>query len=863
MLKKLFLILILSFLSIVLTLKAGTQGKLLGTIVDKNSGELLAGANIYLEGTNLGAASDEEGKFIIINITPGIYNIIIEYVGYTSQKHSEVRIASNLSTILEIELTASAIESDETITIIAERPLIRHDVTSKLAIVDGDEIVSMPVDNFNDVVASQAGITTDAEGKLHFRGGRTNEVTFLIDGQVVENPVNREFGSIIDNYAIRELQVLSGTFNAEYGRAMSGIINIVTNEGTNKFSTKVEYTSPMLISSPYRKKNALVQDKNPIYDKEQGSRLFYKETDGLDIVNPEYPYEGNFTGFLSGPLPAGLGSVFLSGEYDNENSWLPFGYTFNRSLFAKITFPLSINKLSFIIQYSDRNSQPYNHRYKYLPQNQGHWEIISNRYAMQYNHVFSSNSYLILNTSFLDHRSLFIVGNLTNEKYIFPELDENLEFVIAGNNKIFSDFNSTTLNSKVDWVYQYGQYHEFKSGFELNQYELDIFDFSNEEVSEELYFLNDNKVKPISASIYIQDKIEYSSIIINAGLRADYVDVKAEAYNNIEEPSSGLKKTDPELKLSPRLGLAYPISENTVLHFSYGHFLQFPNFEDIYKNLQFLNPDILKVASLALVPNPAVKSQKTISYEFGISQKIGNNYALKVAVHSKDITDLLGTIFVETTSRYAVFINNDFARIQGIDISLEKRIRNYWGVKLDYTYSVARGNEATATEEAYNIFEGRKRSIKEFFLDFDRRHDFSVNLSLFLPDNYGPQVFGFYPLEQLNFSMLADFSSGLPYTPISDDRTQYFEKNSARMPWTKTVDIRLEKKFPLTLFQLSFFVEATNIFDWLNPLVVQPRSGKVWDDGKSTLFGSGRDYMHDPLDVGPPRIIKIGASVAL
>ena len=86
MLNKLFLVLIFSICSLVLTLNAGTQGKLLGTIVNKNSNELLVGANIYLEGTNLGAASDDEGKFIIINITPGTYNIFVEYVGYTTQK---------------------------------------------------------------------------------------------------------------------------------------------------------------------------------------------------------------------------------------------------------------------------------------------------------------------------------------------------------------------------------------------------------------------------------------------------------------------------------------------------------------------------------------------------------------------------------------------------------------------------------------------------------------------------------------------------------------------------------------------------------------------------------------------------------
>ena len=859
-----FKLIFLAFLSIIffqIQAYAGTQGKLLGTITDKNNGEVLVGANIYLEGTNLGAASGEDGKFIIINITPGTYNIITEYVGFTTQKLNQVKIASNLSTILEIELTASTLESDETITIIAERPLIRHDVTSKLVIVDGDEIVSMPVSNFNEVVASQAGITTDAEGKLHFRGGRANEVTFLIDGQAVENPLDNSFGGLINNYAISELQILSGTFNAEYGRAMSGIINIITKEGSEKISTKVEYTSPMLNISPYRKTNALVQDANPI-DSDTKSRLFYREIDGLDIVEPVFPYEGNFSGFLSGPLPAGIGSFFFSGEYNNENSWLPFGYSFDRSMFSKITFPISTNKLSLSVQLSEEENQPYNHRYKYLPNNYGHWEITSNRYSLKYNHVFSSNSYLVVNASFLDHRSLFLVGNLNYNDYTFPELSGNQEFVISGNSQDYKNLKSTTINLKADWIYQFGQNHEFKSGFEINQYELDIFDFVNEGNDEDDFFLNESYKKPYTASAYIQDKIEYSSIIVNAGIRTDFLDVRGEAFKNIKNPDEGINETKAEFKVSPRLGLAYPVSEKTVLHFSYGHFFQFPNFQNIYKNLQFLNTDVLYEASLALVANSAVKSQKTTSYEFGISQQVGENLALKLAVYSKDIHDLLGTIFVQTNYRYAIFTNNDFARIQGIDISLEKRISNYWGAKFDYTYSVARGNEATATEEAYNIYEGRPLSIKEFYLDFDRRHDFSMNFSLFLPKNFGPEFAGDYPFSNLNLSLLAEFSSGLPYTPVSDEY-EYFEKNSARMPWTKSVDIRLEKRFSMTSFELGIFVEATNIFDWLNPLIVQPRTGQVWDDGKSSLFGSGEDAKHDPMDVGPPRIVKIGASVAL
>ena len=851
----------LIFLSSIVS--AGIRGKLAGIVTDKETGEPLIGVNVYIQNTSFGAATDEDGRYIILNLSPGTYTVLVDYIGYTTQQFNNVTVSTDFTTILDIELTVKTFESEETITIIADRPLFRKDATSKMAIIGGDEIVSMPVDNFSDVVASQAGITTDGNGNLHFRGGRTTEVTFLIDGQPVDNPASGSFSGMIDNYAIRELQVLSGTFNAEYGQAMSGIINIITKDGSEKINSKIEYTSPVLNTSPYRKANALVDDANPIYDNQTGDRFTYKDVDGLDVVKPYYPYQGSFSGFVSGPLPAGFGSFFLSGDYTNTNSWKPFGYNFSRSGFGKLNFPFAAHRLSISLQASDQNNQPYNHDYKYLPNNYGHWETQSKRYALQYNHVLSKNSYLILNASYLNHASLFRVADLHYTDYIFPELDENISFVISGHNQAYSDLKSETYNFKADWLFQYGSHHEFKSGFDISQYKINVFDYSNEGNNDDEFFLNQYNKKPLTASIYVQDKIEYNTIILNAGLRADYVDVKAEAYKDIENPYSGLIDTKPEIKLSPRLGLAYPISEKTVFHFSYGHFFQFPDFNNIYYNLQFLDPNELQRAKLAIVANPNVKSQKTTSYEFGLSHKLSNNSAIKMTAYSKDINNLLGTIYVETSTRYIIFTNNDFARIQGVDLSYEKRMSDYWAAKFDYSFSIARGNEATATEEAYNIFEGRERSVKEFYLDFDRRHDFSLNLSVLLPGEIGPELLGTYPFENLKLSVLGQFSSGLPYTPISDDRTKYFEKNSARMPWTKTLDFRLEKFIRISQMSFTLFVEATNIFDWLNPVVVQPRTGELWDDGKSRLFGSGKDYMHDPNDVLAPRIVRIGTSIAL
>lgn len=842
--------------------QAGTRGKISGRIVDASTDEPVQGVNVFLQGTTLGAATGEDGRFLILNVPPGVYTLVAHHIGFEKQEVRQLKVETNLTARVDLSLSPTALESGESIVIVADRPLIRKDVTSKLAIVDGAEIAAMPVESFEGVVANQAGITSDADGELHFRGGRSNEVAFLIDGQPVENPIDNSFGGLIDNNAIRELQVLSGTFNAEYGSALSGVVNIVTNEGSEKIKAKLEYTSPRLNSSRYRKANALVQDANPFVDSQSAERLQYRSYDALDVVDPVVPFEGIMNGFVSGPLPV-LGHYFVSGEYKNENGWLPQTYDFKRSVFGKITLPINGNKINAIIQYSDHENQPYDHRYKYLPGNQGRWNTTSVRGGLLYNHVFNERSFFTAGVSVLDHESRFSVGDLDFTEYIFSERDENLEFAIRGNSKTWSDFQSRTWNAKFDWLIQLNQNHEFKTGIDANLHQLDVFDYSKEGENEDEFFLNEYQKDPVTASVYAQDKIEYDDLIINAGMRFDYVDTKSEALIDIENPFLGTEDSDPETKLSPRVGIAYPVTENTVFHFSYGHFFQFPDFQEIYRNLQFLQIDELSRARFPLVANPNVKSQKIIAYEFGVSQRIGDHFALNVSAYSRDINDLLGTIPVENQIRYVIFTNNDFARIQGIDVSLEKRMQRYWAARLDYSYAIARGNEASPTEEAFNIFEGREKSVKEFFLDFDRRHDIAFSLTVRTPKKSGFSFSGFHPVGDMAFSVLANFSSGLPYTPISDDRTKLFEKNSARMPWTNSVDIRAEKFFAVGGINASYFLEATNIFDRLNPVFVQPRTGKVWDDGKSELFGSGDDFEHDPSNVGPPRIIRLGLSVSI
>ncbi len=210
-------------------LLAGTTGKLVGVVYDKSSGEALPGVNIIIDNSTLGAATDLDGSFLILGVPPGVYTVRAMMIGYTEMAQNGVTVNVDKTTRLEFRLSQTSLDLGETIEVTAERPLVKRDLTSTESSIGRDVIESLPVDNFQDVVNLQAGVV---EG--HFRGGRIGEVAYLVNGIPINDVYSGGIAVEIENNSIQELNVISGTFNAEYGQAMSGVINIVTKEGGQK-----------------------------------------------------------------------------------------------------------------------------------------------------------------------------------------------------------------------------------------------------------------------------------------------------------------------------------------------------------------------------------------------------------------------------------------------------------------------------------------------------------------------------------------------------------------------------------------------------------------------------------------------------
>ncbi len=838
----------------------GTTGKIAGTVRDAATGAPLPGCNVLIPGTSLGAASDLGGQYYIINVPPGTYTLRTTMIGYRIVNKTGVQVNADLTTRIDFPLESTVLEFGEEVTIVAERPMVQKDMTSKLSVVSSAEIANMAVDNFQEILTTQAGFTRDSDGNIHVRGGRTGEIAYMIDGMYVEDPLYGGFNSLMNEDAIDEMMVISGTFNAEYGDAMSSVVNIVTREGGESLHGKLEYTSPMLNASPYRRSNpfAGVQDS---YD--------YTEQSIIDALNfslrdLEIPVSGMFNSSLSGPFPfVRKLTFFLSGRYKNEDSYLPHGYSLERDGFAKLTYRFNpAMKLSFSGQSSKNQYQRYDHAWKYRPDQQNDNTRRTDRLGLTFNHSVNPKLFYTLLLSKYTNHLLTRVGDKKPSDYIIGQTGGTVFFYVSGDDADYIDDRTTTYSGKADATLQANAHHQFKGGFEFKHHSIDVYEESEPWPSGAQFEERYSK-RPIELSAYIQDKIEYDYLILNAGLRYDYADPMAKMWSDIrrfgyfDEMNNFVlaseERVDPKTQLSPRLGLAHPITDRAMLHFSYGHFFQNPDYNALYYNLK---KDLS--TTLPLIGNPRVKAQKTTAYEAGIKYQLADDWALDLTAWYKDITDLLSTLQLSYLSQdYVVFFNSDYASVKGIDLTLRKKYSHYLSGSVDYTFTIARGNNSQPLGGYFDAFEQEEVPHQEYYLDFDQRHDVAVNFNFTIPQDEGPELFGIKALSDFNVNLLFQTGSGLPYTPYVDP-TLRIEINTGRKPWTSTLDLRMLKKLSFGAFQTAAFLEITNLLDRKNVLYVYSRTGKPFDTGLPGLVGSSPDADHNPSHIGPPRIIKAG-----
>ena len=889
-------------------LKSQTSGKVTGLVRDGQTGEALPGANVLIEGTSLGAAADFQGRYTILRVPPGQHTLRVDYIGYQAVTVKSVEVLTDLTTRIDVELQPIALQGEEVV-IVAEKPLVRKDLTSSESRIQADEIQNMPVQEVGDILDLQAGITRDMEGDLHIRGGRSSEIAYMVNGISITDDYSRSEALTVENESVQELQVISGTFNAEYGNAMSGVVNIVTRDGSNDFSAKFEAWTGDYLSN----------HKN----------IFWHIDDIDPLANT------NLQGMISGPILKDRLTYFITGRISDNDGWLygpeaylPAGLKVDSSAVAmnpqkrrslqgsmkwKISNPLSL-KVDFLgSQYENNN---YNHIYRLNPGGRRNYYGQGGTVIAKLTHVLGKRSFYETTFSVKKNQDKsYLFKNPYDAGYVHPDslTAGSYSFYKAGTDPDRSDRSTRSLIGKIDFTSQVNDKHQVKAGLEMQRDKIDFEEITLIPATD----ANGNQITPyvpkidaVSSTnhdlftrepdkyaVYLQDKIEYESVVINIGVRYDYFNshglipidsedpniynplklkniykdldgdgsisiaeqVESNAYTLAEKKAFWYRKADTKTQVSPRLGIAYPITDNGVIHFSYGIFQQVPEYSQLYQGDEI---KLTKGQGIAgPYGNPDLDPQRTTMYELGLKQQLSENISIDVTGYYRDIRDWISTSpsipsYTAGVS-YSTYINRDFANVKGVTLMLTRRMADHVALNLDYTYQVAQGTNSSPEDEYNALTNGDEPKKQLAPLSWDQRH--ALNLTVF----YGHENWG--------VNSIAQFYSGQPYTPevVSGTTTGQnvisgLSTNTRRLPNRFTIDVNAYRKFTWRRFEMELFVKVYNLLDGKNPTWVFEETGKPdYSVYENQSVEADPTWFVRPDFYSEPRRIQLGFKVSI
>ncbi|MCF8412629.1 MAG: TonB-dependent receptor [Melioribacteraceae bacterium] len=593
------LFLILSFVFTQVTF-AGETGKIAGTVLDTKTGEPLIGVNIILvskleNGSEVkmsetyGAATDINGDYYILNIPPGSYSIKATYIGYTTSVQKDVKVSIDKTTLVDFGLSEKSFETDEVVITAYNELKIEIDQTSSKQSYTVPELESLAgVTNIQSILELQADVVDN-----HFRGGRTGESLYLVNGSSIVNPISNNSSFQPLTTGLQEVEVYTSGFSAEYGNAQSGIVNIVTKEGGNSWTTSFELTSNL-----------------PGYDTWGGSfyapenMSFYAElkepSEWLFNNNPENP------GTNLGPFDRYLN--FLSNSEDSlriatfaRNQWMQmvrevgweylnkpdvrFDFSVGGPIASKLRLFVAgrykenygiiptpnpnremqvMSNLVFKYDTSNKFKVNFNYYDKFVNKvNAGSFvdwafdreigipKITENVYqiGLSWNHVFSNSAFGEISLDFLDTRSEerpdFLQEGLYRKEsdslaaydilYADWYINNPSGFRVGDFNPFISYERSKTYNLKSTLTSQLSKNNLVKAGIQFTYYDLNVNNLAG------LNTVAESKIErysvfPYEGALFIQDKMEFEGMIANIGLRYDFYDFNYTYLSNIYSP---------------------------------------------------------------------------------------------------------------------------------------------------------------------------------------------------------------------------------------------------------------------------------------------------------------------------------------
>ena len=925
------------------------KGRIQGKVVDAKSGEGLPGANVTVKGTYYGGSSDVEGNVGIERVNPGVYVLEVSLLGYKTVQFTNVNVLAGGTATIRARMEEKILAVGQEVVVVGEKPLFDIEETSSKRSIEQADIQTAAVQDVQGLVSLQPGVVL-ADNEIHIRGGRASENAYLVDGISVQDPLaGTGFGLQLSPESIQDAEVITGGYNAEYGQATSGIVNITTREGADKYSGAFSYKTDHPGNPRYRGNwntdiyNGTVSGPEPVTSlllpalgvQIPGQMSFFAsfnanltdgytrwvETVGADNRVSGYQVEAP-NGLYSSVFPSGGGSG-LSPRRSNNYSWMgkltyrpatttKIAYTYNQS----VVIDQNTQTIEATLEHVEPNPG-YQYLFQYIPDSANTFTQVNIQHSISWTQTLSKQTFFELHLSMY---SVHVRGDANGKpfsSYIEPQdivkyplryYNQSSDtvgvvpgdgFYDLGSPTVWTDHFMDEYTVKFDLTNFFTERNKFKAGIEMRFENMQMVDMVDPWVKPLGYDNDIYSVKTAQGALYAQDNITMSGMILNFGARLDYwmpgkyVDDVASDTSSSVIISPGLREQylhDTfslfgrrfKARLSPRLGISHPISDNQSLFFSYGHFSKFPRPQFVYAKLNRTS-----VRSSLPVGNPDLNPETTVAYELGIRNQLSGNDVLTVTAYYKDIFDYVTEATVQRISQvggaqyYTTYLNSDYGRSRGLEAEYIKRIGDWFRGTVSGSYSISTGKSSTPDESIFRLQQGQPENIKESYLIWDRPLQVSLNLNFTVPKDQ--PLFGVDVLKEMNLFVRVFYESGKRYTPqiftgidAASGRPQYVSDlnnvNGSIGQYWFWIDLNFEKYFDLGFGRLVANVEVQNLLDRKNSQIINPATGRAYEYGDPTpnsyndplypqLTGTISPFPYDPSRYLNPRTVRFSLAV--
>ncbi|MFN3597301.1 MAG: TonB-dependent receptor domain-containing protein [Rubricoccaceae bacterium] len=897
-----------------LALPAAAQGTLSGRVTDAADRQGLPGATVLVLGTTQGAATSADGRYQITGLRAGQYTVQVSFVGYETKQFTGITIRNGQTTTLNAELGEASLSVEREVVVVGERPLVDVEQSQSSYTVSREQIDAAPMPDIQAVVAQQAGVIRDPTG-LYIRGGRADETALIVDGVSAKDPLSGTgFGLDLGSNAFAEVEVTTGGVGADVGNVTSGVVRVTTRDGTDRFEATFAHSRDNLgfndawrstwnqeryettLSGPvvrgrlryFVSGQARFSDEHTRYVSvpEQVRTSLYDATWMLPRTDNRLSGMAKLT-YLPRPGMRVQGSYQRSLTVNQNTRMLTV--TGNDDVVAPGF------QYAFIEQPDNANTYAHDNNVAYL-----RWTHILGTqqfYELQVSRLFTrlradanGRPWRPDNVSTeLDPRS---IGTYPGRLFVGPDgqpIDPNALFVLPGPGFVNNGGIATRWHDHfAEEVTLRGTYSRFtpSRSFELNTgFDVKINDYQWIDVirpwigapiitaegdtvrSNRLGESSDIwRVQPARAAVFTENQIRYRGLIAALGLRAEfwapgrYVDdLVAEGVYTIPEPirEAYLRETFGMLGLRwkarvlPKVRISFPVRDNQVLFFNYGHSTRLPHPTFVYANL---DPFYQSRSFFGDLGNPNLNPEVDISYEIGLRNQLTANDALSVTAFWRDKFDFITAERVtvrdatgrETTR--ALRVNGDFARVRGIEANYVKRYSHWFRGQISGSYSRATGLSSTNNDALRQLIQtGNVDNTAETPLAWDRPIDLkpSATFTYNRPENW----LGVPGLNRFRVYVASTFRSGQRYTPVEfvdfevnpftgardwrpiyqtvDDRALRFSKVGAPWWW---FDLSVQRTVPVAGTDVRFTLDVTNLFDQKNGVIINPVTGRAYPD---------------------------------